>query len=276
MLERTVTLLRSLINGEPKNEVAATDRGLYYGDGLFETVAVIDGEPQRWNAHLQRLKRGMQRLAFPAIDMPHLADEAAQLCADVERGVLKLVLTRGSGGRGYRPPAMPIPTRVLQLYSWPAYPPHWGNEGVRVRLCATRLAIQPTLAGIKHLNRLEQVLARREWDDPEIAEGLMLDTQEQVISGTLSNVFFVCHGVLHTPDVSGCGVAGVTRAAILDIARRRNWPTKIGAFRMEDLLQAQEIFVCNSLIGVWPVTALDEYAWTRGEMTASIAAALSA
>lgn len=276
MLERAVTLLRSLINGEHKDDVAGTDRGLYYGDGLFETLAVVDSEPQRWDAHLQRLKRGMQRLGFPAIDMQRLAQEAAQLCVGVERGVLKLVLTRGSGGRGYRPPSMPVPTRILQLYSWPAYPPHWAEHGVRARVCTTRLAIQPTLAGLKHLNRLEQVLARREWDDPDIAEGLMLDTQDQIISGTLSNVFFVRHGVLHTPDLSGCGVAGVTRATILDIARRRGWPTKIGAFRMHDLLQAQEIFFCNSVIGIWPVTSLEGYALAQGEITASIAVALIA
>lgn len=266
----------TMVNGKLSDTLPASDRGLLYGDGFFATLAIREAQPRRWEAHLQRLTQAAQRLGFPALDTSMLRTEAAQLCSGVERGVLKIVLTRGSGGRGYRPPGDTIPTRLLQRHPWPDYPPHWAKGGVRVRLCRTRLAIQPALAGLKHLNRLEQVLARSEWDDPQIPEGLMLDTADRVICGTMSNVFFVREGVLHTPDVARCGVAGVTRATILGEARQRGWPTRIGDFQMQDLLQAQEIFLCNSVIGVWPVAALDGYALAPGELARLIAAALEA
>lgn len=271
-----MTLLRSMVNGEFRSDIAVTDRGLHYGDGLFETIAVIGGQPRRWDAHLQRLTWGLQRLGFPPVDLQRLTDEAAQCCAGVNRGVLKMLVTRGSGGRGYRSPAEATPTRLVQLHPWPHYPPHWAERGVQLRVCTTRLAVQPALAGMKHLNRLEQILARGEWHDPAVAEGLMLDTQNRAISGTMSNVFFVSQGVLHTPDVSESGVLGTTRAAVLDIATRAGIPTQVGAYQMPDLLHAQEIFLCNSVIGVWPVALLDGYALTPGEISRSIAAALDA
>lgn len=271
-----MTLLRTLVEGELCNDIAVTDRGLHYGDGLFETIAVIAGRPRRWLAHLQRLQWGLQRLGFPDIDVQCLTDESVQLCDGVERGVLKMLVTRGSGGRGYRSPAHATPTRILQLYAWPDYPSHWQQRGVQVRVCTTRLAVQPALAGMKHLNRLEQILARREWDDPAIAEGLMFDTQERVISGTMSNVFFVSQGELHTPDVTQSGIRGITRAAVLDIAERSRIPSKIGTYRMQDLLHAQEIFLCNSVIGVWPVASLEGYALSPGAVTRVISAALDA
>lgn len=271
-----MTGIVSLINSNPADNLTVADRGLHYGDGLFETLAIRAGQPRRWNAHLQRLGAGLQRLGFPDIDAAALSQDVVQLCAGVERGVLKIIVTRGSGGRGYRPPAPAVPTRIVQRHPWPDYPQAWLRQGVLLRLCRTRLSIQPALAGLKHLNRLEQVLARSEWADPHIAEGLMLDTADRVISGTMSNVFFVSDGILHTPDVGRCGVAGVTRHTILDLARQRGWPTRMGDFVVQDLLQAQEIFLCNSVIGVWPVISLDGYALAQGELTRLIAAALEA
>lgn len=271
-----MTEVVSLINGAPATHLAVTDRGLHYGDGLFETLAIRAGQPRRWDAHRLRLADGLQRLKFPAVDMTSLGQEVAQLCAGVERGVLKIIITRGGGGRGYRPASSALPTRIVQRHPWPEYPLAWQQQGVTLRVCGTRLAIQPALAGLKHLNRLEQVLARSEWDDPRIAEGLMLDTADRVISGTMSNVFFVRGGVLHTPDLSRCGIAGVTRRTILDMAEQRGWQTVIGDFAWQDFIQADEVFLCNSVIGVWPVAALDGYALSPGQFSRLIAAALEA
>ncbi len=231
------------------------DRGLHYGDGLFETFAVINGEPAMWDGHMQRLQLGCRRLNFPAIDLALLRSEALSLSGDVTQGVLKIIITRGSGGRGYRAPS-PLSvqvTRILSLYPWPDYPIAFWSEGVAVRVCATRLGWNPALAGIKHLNRLEQVLARSEWDDVNVPEGLMLDIQGNVIEGTMTNLFVVRNGQLLTPDVSQGGVAGVMRSWILAYARTAGIPSAIAALALEEVISADEIFLCNSVIGLWPV-----------------------
>ena len=206
----------TLINGVAATCIDAHDRGFHYGDGLFETFAVSNGEPAMWDMHMQRLLLGCQRLGFPAPDPTLLRSEALSLCAVPDapaRGVLKIIITRGGGGRGYRAPSPSAVlatggvTRMLALYPWPDYPAAFWSEGVAVRVCATRLGCNPALAGIKHLNRLEQVLARNEWDDASVAEGLMLDPQGSVIEGTMTNLFVVRNGQLLTPDVSQCGGA---------------------------------------------------------------------
>ncbi len=244
-----------LVNGVPGTRVDANDRGLHYGDGLFETIAVHDGVPALWDRHMQRLLLGCERLGIAPIDTAQLRRESSQLCEGVAEGVLKIIITRGSSGRGYRaPPCGAVqPTRLVALYAWPEYPPAFWVEGVAVRLCSTRLGSNPALAGIKHLNRLEQVLARSEWDDPAIPEGLMLDGEGHVIEGTMSNLFIVRNGRLLTPDLSQCGVAGVMRGYILDSARGMDIPADIAQITLDDVKSSDEVFLCNSLIGVWPV-----------------------
>ncbi len=244
-----------LVNGVPGASFDANDRGLHYGDGLFETIAVHGGAPALWDRHMQRLLLGCERLGIAPIDAAQLRRESLQLCEGVAEGVLKIIITRGSGGRGYRAPPSGAtqPTRLVALYAWPEYPPAFWVEGVAVRLCSTRLGSNPALAGIKHLNRLEQVLARSEWEDPAIPEGLMLDGEGHVIEGTMSNLFIVRNGRLLTPDLSRCGVAGVMRGCILDGVRDTGIPAEITQITLDDVKSSDEVFLCNSLIGVWPV-----------------------
>lgn len=248
----------TLINGVSANCIDVHDRGLHYGDGLFETFAVINGEPALWDGHMQRLQLGCQRLNFPNFLGPDLAllrSEALSLCSGETQGVLKIIITRGSGGRGYRapPPLSAQVTRILALYPWPDYPATFWSDGVTVRVCTTRLGWNPALAGIKHLNRLEQVLARSEWDDARVPEGLMLDIQGNVIEGTMTNLFVVRNGQLLTPDVSQCGVAGVMRNWVLACARMAGIPSAITALTLDSVNSADEVFLCNSVIGLWPV-----------------------
>jgi 4-amino-4-deoxychorismate lyase len=181
--------------------------------------------------------------------------------------VLKVIVTRGSGGRGYRMPEKTAPRRILQLHPWPEFPPAAAEAGVTARLCSMRLCHNPLLAGIKHLNRLEQVLARREWDDPQTGEGLLLDADGCLVEGTMSNLFLVRQRVLLTPDLRGCGVAGIMRSIILDLAERMSLPVKISTLDMADLHTADEVFLCNSLIGIWPVIAVDGRPYRKGEVT---------
>ena len=257
----------ALINGQTADSIPITDRGLQYGDGLFETVAVFDGRLLCWNEHMARLEEGCRRLNIDLPERQQLTDEARQLAGDTGRGVLKLVLTRGSAGRGYAPPRDAVPNRILSLNPWPEYPAAHREQGVHVRVCETRLATNPALAGLKHLNRLEQVLARGEWDDPAIAEGLMLDQAGQVIEGTMSNVFVYRQGTVMTPDTGQCGVAGIIRGRILALAGELQLEAMIAPLDLNDVGSAEELFLCNSLIGIWPVSTLGEKRYTPGPIT---------
>ena len=196
-----------------------------------------------------------------------LAEEAQHLCGATERAVLKIIITRGSGGRGYRPDVTGAPTRILQLHPWPGYPQGCATDGVAVRMCRLCMGHNPQLAGIKHLNRLEQVLARGEWDDPDIQEGLLLDQQGYLIEGTMSNVCLVQDQRLLMPELSRCGVAGVIRALLLELAEAHGIATAVRDVTVDQLSEADEVFVCNSLIGIWPVVRIDDRTYPVGKLT---------
>ena len=265
------TLLQSCINGEPGGQVAATDRGLLFGDGVFETIAVRAGRPCFWARHMARLQAGCHRLGITAVDADQLRAEADQLLQAIAPGarcILKVIITRGTGQRGYRPDPAARPTRILQLHDWPHSEP--GDTGIRATLCALRLGNNPQLAGIKHLNRLEQVLARAEWDEPDIREGLLLDQAGRVIEGTMSNLFLIKDGVLSTPDLTRCGVAGIMRAVVLEQSAAQGIEVRVCDLGLDDVFQADELFVCNSLIGIWPIVALNSNLYPRGAVTAEL------
>jgi 4-amino-4-deoxychorismate lyase len=268
--------LRTLVNGVDAGTLPLTDRGLHYGDGLFETIAVRVSRPCLWSEHLNRLRLGAARLGIPLPDPDLLLRECLALIQGVGDGVLKLILTRGSGGRGYRPPAAPSPTRVLALYPPPGYPSDWGEVGVAVRWCQTPLGESPSLAGIKHLNRLEQVLARAEWDDAGIAEGLMCDPRGRVIAGTMSNLFVYTGGRLLTPRLDTCGVAGTVRALILRLAPACGVTAAEADLIRADLEGAEGVFVTNAVFGAAPVRRLDRVEYDPGRLPQKLLAAVRA
>lgn len=251
-----MTVLSVLVNGAECTQVSATDRGLLYGDGLFETIAVHEGRPCRWDAHISRLRLGAERLDIPCPDESLLRCECQAVVGGTARCIIKLILTRGAGGRGYRPPAEPRPTRILTRHPWPDYPGDWSYSGVSVGVCRTRLSEQPILAGIKHLNRLDQVLARSEWDDPTRAEGLMCDRRGRVICGTMSNLFVFTLDGLATPRLDSCGIAGTVRDLVLRACPRFGIAATERHLGLSDLVGAQGLFLTNALIGVWPVRHL--------------------
>jgi len=249
--------VKALVNGRTAVEVAVNDRGLLYGDGLFETMAVIEGQARELERHLRRLLLGCRRLAIAPPDETTLRQEVDEICHGAGRAVLKLIVTRGTGGRGYRPPAHGRSTRILLLDAWPDYPPEYRTQGIAATCCHTRLGVNPYLAGLKHLNRLEQITARGEWQD-EFQEGLMLDAEDRVVEGTMSNVFAVCKGALHTPEVTRAGVAGIMRERILHCAIAQGIAVHTRTMRLEEIRAADGLFFCNSLIGIWPVQRLDD------------------
>ncbi|MCG5539814.1 MULTISPECIES: aminodeoxychorismate lyase [unclassified Halorhodospira] len=247
---------KQLVNGRADTALDAEDRGLAYGDGLFETIAVNRGRLCLWDYHMDRLLDGARQLGLPEPPLATLREEARFLTEKVESGVLKVVYTRGSSeGRGYLPPSRPIPTRILTLHNPPAIPPErW--QGVDVRLCRTRISAQPRLAGIKHLNRLEQVMARSEWRDAAIAEGLMLDADGLIVEGTATNVFAVRNWVLLTPPLTHSGVAGVMRRWIVEQAEAFGLRVEKRGFYPGEFAEMDEVFLTNSLIGLWPVRSV--------------------
>lgn len=258
--------MRSWVDGQPADAVPLKDRGLAYGDGLFETLAVKAGQPVLLDRHLQRLDEGGRRLALVA-DQALIRDELLAYAAALGDGVLKLILTRGDSLRGYGINAGAPVRRILQGSPPATYPPAHGSSGVRLFPCATRLSEQPLLAGLKHLNRLEQVLARAEWQDADHAEGLMLDMSGRVIEGVFSNLFLVDNGQLLTADLSRCGVAGVMRAELLARAEALGVVTTVTDISLAQLQRADEVFVCNSVYGIWPVLGCGPMSWSAGPLT---------
>ncbi len=254
-----------LVNGRSSG-VDPSDRGLAFGDGLFETMAALDGRIRWLDLHLERLEDGCRRLAIPPPERTLVATEIAEHCP-AGRAVVKLLVTRGAGARGYAPPETPNPTRILAVSAWPDYPARLYELGIRVRVCRLRLGESPALAGLKHLCRLEQVLAQLELRGSDAEQGLLLDTSERVIGGTSSNVFVVRDGRLATPTLERAGIKGVMRRAVLAAAAELGLAAVEHDLTMADLHAADELFMTNALFGIWPVALLDDRAFRPGAIT---------
>ena len=245
-----------LINGEEKNCINVSDRGLQFGDGLFETMSVRNGKIRFLQLHLERLHCGCERLAILPPDNILLKRELAQISAVQIDGVIKLVLTRGDSPRGYRYTKDIRSNRIITHSERPTIAPDNALSGVRIKFCLTRIARNPLLAGIKHLNRLENVIARAEWQDESIAEGLLCDTEGYVVEGTMSNLFFIKNNELITPTLEYSGVNGIVRKRILQYAKDLNINCIQKSFTVDELSSFDAGFVCNSIIGIWPIREL--------------------
>lgn len=252
-----------LINGitpaDPLHALAIEDRGFQYGDGVFESALLARGRVRFLEQHLRRLALGCERLGIAPPDAGALRSDVQRLSGSVERAVLKIVVSRGVGPRSYRPSSRSQTTRVVALY--PA-PPQPATTGLALRWCETRLGRNARLAGIKHLNRLEQVLAQAEWSDDAIVDGLMLDTEGELVSGTASNVFLVREGALVTPDLRFCGVLGIMRGEVLRAARELGIPVNEQPLWPRDVETASEVFITNSIRGIRSATTLGPLRWS--------------
>lgn len=261
-----------LIDGKPGDCLPADDRGLAYGDGLFETIAVRAGAARHLDAHLERLVAGASRLAIEPPPLASLREEVSRLASDTDRAVIKLILTRGSGGRGYAAPQPSCSRRILSVHPWPDFHP----GPLTLRVCETRLSRNPDLAGIKHLNRLPQVLARAEWDGDDIHEGVMLDTAAEVVECTSANIFLVRGGSLETPVLDQAGVAGVARRILLENAESVGLVPSVRRLTLDALVSAEEILVTNAITGVRPVARIASHVIPTGPWAPRLAAVLEA
>lgn len=263
--------VRCLVDGASLAAISPLDRGFLYGEGVFETILCGEGRPTLWREHLARLTEGCRRLGLALPEEATLLGEIARVSADLPRAVVRITLSGGiAASRGYGVRSE-RPTRVV--CAWPADPPELRRyrHGVRVRLCRLRLSDRPELAGIKHLNRLEQVLARREWRDPRIAEGLLFDRRSELVGATAANVFLVERGTLLTPAIDHCGVAGTVRAFLLT-----HLPVVIARISKRRLLAAEEVFLTNAVHGIVPVAAIGRRRLAIGPHTRAAMALLRA
>lgn len=233
-------------------------------------MQVRAGRPLNWRWQWARLIADCEKLRLPAPPEATLLAEIASVAPG--DATVKATITRGEAGRGYALPTVVRTTRIVSSHPPPDYPAEWGEAGVRVRRCSLVLAQQPRLAGAKTLNRLENVLARSEWDDPAIAEGLIADTEGRVIEGTMSNVFVAAAGRVFTPDLARCGVIGAQRERVRELLRGARVHCEERNLRWTDVLAAEEIFLTNSLIGVWPVRQVDERQYAPGPIAARLRA----
>lgn len=259
-----------LINGEPGSLISIRDRGLLYGDGVFRTFPVRNGKAQHWPLHYQKLKHDCAALNIACPDFATLAFELESLSAAHPDAVFKVIVTRGMSARGYAPDPHAVPAHVWDVSPLPVYPGEWKKLGVKLSLCQLRLGHQPKLAGIKHLGRLENVLAAAEIVDA--AEGLMLDVAGHVIEGTRSNLFLVSKGVLVTPDLSRCGVAGVERDRVMMAAKEMGVTVEVRDVELDELLLADELFLTGSVFGLWPVAQFDKRCWADFSHAVKLAA----
>ncbi len=266
------------VDGADVDPVAAvvmpSDRGFSYGDGVFRTVRVRGGRVAGWARHAQKLKDDLARLGLAPPDLCLIEDDLARLGVDYPDCVARITITAGASARGYRRTHGTPPTTIVRATALPLWPAEVATLGVALHLCKLRLADQPALAGVKHLNRLEQVLARAEWEDDRIAEGLTLDREGHAICGTMSNLFILEGGRLATPDLARCGVEGVQRGRILDWARQRGIPTTVEALSLERVCAADALVLCNSVIGTWWVNRFNGRTYVRpawhGELTTDL------
>jgi 4-amino-4-deoxychorismate lyase len=265
----------ALVDGVRSDLIAIDDRGLLYGHGMFETCRIVDRCVPLWSYHRARLSSAALRLRI-VLDIKSIDAEVADLAATQRIGVIKVLITAGPG-RGYRSSTGPV-RRVISVF-----PLHDAPQGrdtrMTVRICDTRLSVQPALAGMKHLNRLEQVMACNEWSDSAIAEGLMCDSEGRLIEGTSTNLFLVHDGCIVTAALDRCGVAGVMRQVLIDERPGIGVPIEVRDIALDELDSAEECFLTNAVIGIRSVSrVLDRVgAWPQtGRITLRIATALEA
>lgn len=259
--------MKCLINGQDIATLAISDRSIHYGDGLFETIALKHGVMSFWSDHYQRLISNCERLKILKPSEALLLDEINIVKQTKEQAVIKIILTRGNGERGYPIPETIKSKRIVQCYPYPQYPESYYKEGIRTRFCTTPVCENTALAGIKHLNRLDNVMASSEWNEEVIAEGFMCNAKLEVIQGTKSNLFCVRENILYTPDLTKSGILGIMRAHVLHWAGQQQWPIKIAPISRDALLSSDEIFICNSIFGIWPVNELEGHVFSVGPYT---------
>lgn len=256
------------INGQLAESVPLSDRSFQYGDGCFTTILTKNGKPDLWPYHLDRMQQTLARLEIEQPDWQLVYQWVTDIAFSKPLAGIKIHISRGLGGRGYSPEGLHQTQVTISRFDYPAHYPDWQQNGVSLAVCKTKLGLNPLLAGMKHNNRLEQVLIKAELNSLDAQDGVVLDIQGHVIETSMANIFWVSGSTLYTPKLTMSGVAGVMRRHIIDIAKDHSISVIEDEFELTDVMTADEIFICNSLLGIAPVTHLaNEHQYVVGQIT---------
>ncbi|OAN18348.1 aminodeoxychorismate lyase [Photobacterium jeanii] len=252
------------INGCEAEQLIVTDRATQYGDGCFTTLCVKNGLPWLWDLHLARFQRTLDALAIPHPDWQWLTQEVSQLAAGfTDLGVIKVLISRGSGGRGYSPAGCHNPNVVITTAQWPHHYHDWQQQGIALGVCQQALGLTPMLAGHKHLNRLEQVLLKQEIEQQGWQDAVVRDVLGQVVETSASNIFWRKDQTLYTPDLSMAGVCGVMREQVIRLVASTPYCLQIVKSQLDTLLCADEVFITNALMALVPVNQINDTYFTE-------------
>jgi len=255
-----------LINGLEQDTIPASDRAIQFGDGCFTTARILDGNVCLLEAHIRRLRHGCETLMIPFTHWDTLHQEMCRLASGKQSGVLKVIITRGSGGRGYSAASCLSPTRILSVSACPAHYSRWRDEGVTLTLSPIRLGRNPVLAGIKHLNRLEQVLIRTHLEQTNADEALVLDSEGFITECCAANLLWRQGREVFTPSLDQAGVNGIMRQFCLEQLARSGFRVVEVSAGEAALQTADEVVICNALMPVVPVRAYGQQRWSSREL----------
>ncbi|GEA49554.1 aminodeoxychorismate lyase [Vibrio inusitatus NBRC 102082] len=255
------------INGVQGETVSASDRSFNYGDGGFTTIKTFDGQPLFWSLHVERMQTCLQLLHIIEPDWNQVRAWVNQAAIEQGLGGLKLHVSRGCGGRGYSPVGVTESIVTISEFGYPTHYKDWQRDGVELGVAELKLGINPLLAGHKHNNRLEQVLLKADVEQQGFQDGVVLDLNEHVVETTMANLFWIQGKTLYTPSMEKCGVSGVIRRLVIQEAQKSGMKVLLGEFDIAHLMSADEIFMCNSLLGVAPVVKITHKSYPVGIIT---------
>ncbi|WP_144207138.1 aminodeoxychorismate lyase [Shewanella donghaensis] len=238
------------VNGLPQHHVNSSDRGLAYGDGAFATMRVSHSQVLFIYAHIERLKQACLRLGFTLQHQSELTLQLEEHAKTLKNGCIKLLVSRGVGGRGYTAPSSVEQTEVISLHQIPAIYQQWQQHGISLSVSDVTLARQPLLAGMKHLNRLEQVLIKQHDLPTTFDDWLVLDTEGFVVESSMANVFIVENDSVITPSLSYSGVSGVMREQVMGALLDSHINVFAEPISLKRLYETKHVFITNSLLGI--------------------------
>ena len=255
-----------LINGQWQNSISASDRAVQFGDGCFTTARMVGGEVRYQQAHLRRLQQACEILQITQVDWQLLEHEMQLLARKAADGVLKVIISRGAGGRGYSTRDCDNPTRILSTSPRPAFYDPWRHQGIKLALSPICLGQNPMLAGIKHLNRLEQVLIRSHLERTDAQEALVLDSDGRLVECCAANLFWRKGEQVFTPRVDKAGVNGTMRQHIIACLETSSWRCEQVTEAPETLIDADEVIICNALMPVIAVRQAQAWHYRIGAL----------
>ncbi|NRA54041.1 MAG: aminodeoxychorismate lyase [Gammaproteobacteria bacterium] len=262
------------INGQAGNQVAVTDRGLNYGDGIFTTILVTQGQCQDLVAHLARLQQGLKLLNIATVDYVALAAQLTEIAKAQAMAVIKVLISRGQGTRGYSCVGCDTPLVVVTTSDYPAHYHTLRQQGISLGVSTIALGLNPLLAGIKHLNRLEQVLVRQQIDDSDYQDAVVLDCQGFIVETGIANIFWVKDNVVYSPSLELAGVKGIMRAKVITWLTEAGYQVDTDRYRLSSIMSADEVFITNCLMTVVRVNNIEQTHFDQREIFELIEAKL--